>query len=166
MRPTTIILSLALATLFALALHQTADAQPLDAGAELIDAGHPAPPATAGEAVDRAIDEGVEGDWLAALVGGVLALGIGLRRLFKSLREGRIVGWVLNIALSAAALLFVYLGADLKLDSTFIAELVELVGLVAGGWNAVKGVPGIKATQTAKPAVAKATQTAKPAVAS
>ena len=135
-----LILSLLLVSLFA----TLASASSPDAG---LIAGVEAPP-TAGAAVDRAINEGVDGDTMAMIVGLVLAVGMALRTGLPVLRKNRIVGWGLNVGLTAGGVVFVYLAEDLRLDLSVLLDIVKGSLLAAGGWNAVKAAaPG--ATKTA-----------------
>lgn len=108
-------------------------------------------PQTSGQTVDRALNEGIDGDTMAMVVGIVVALGMFLRGLLPILRANRVVGWGLNIALTAGATVFVYLAEDLRLDLSVVLDILKGALLAAGGWNAVKAVaPG--PTKTGAPA--------------
>lgn len=100
--------------------------------------GYEAPPKTAGEAVDRALEAGAHAHYSAMVVLALMALVGGVRVASATVRNSKLLGWVSNFALGFLGTLGLALEVGHPLSWTLVLQAVIYSLTAAGGWALAK----------------------------
>jgi hypothetical protein len=102
--------------------------------------GHEAPPATAGEAIDRALEAGTRSHYAAAIVLALMALVGGVRVVSATVRNSKLLGWGANFLLGFLGTMGLALEVGYPLTWTLALQALIYSLTAAGGWKLAKDV--------------------------